>query len=86
MNKEQKKVIDEIKYNFDDNEFTKKDKNQFCSTVFSSPYDNRFNMVNLLNNYKQVDCYGKIHNNKLPDGEKYKMDVIYLVLNLYQDF
>jgi hypothetical protein len=33
-------------------------------------------MVNLLNNYKQVDCYGKIHNNQLPDGEKYKMDVI----------
>jgi hypothetical protein len=65
-----------VEYLSGDNEFTKKDKNQFCSTVFSSPYDNRFNMVNLLNNYKQVDCYGKIHNNKLPDGEKYKMDVI----------
>jgi len=65
-----------VEYLSGDNEFTKKNKNQFCSTVFSSPYDNRFNMVNLLNNYKQVDCYGKIHNNKLPDGEKYKMDVI----------
>jgi hypothetical protein len=65
-----------VEYLSGDNEFTKKDKNQFCSTVFSSPYDTRFNMVNLLNNYKQVDCYGKIHNNKLPDGEKYKMDVI----------
>ena len=65
-----------VEYLSGDNEFTKKDKNQFCSTVFSSPYNSRFNMVNLLNNYKQVDCYGKIHNNKLPDGEKYKMDVI----------
>ena len=65
-----------VEYLSGDNEFTKKDKNQFCSTVFSSPYDTRFNMVNLLNNYKQVDCYGKIHNNQLPDGEKYKMDVI----------
>ena len=65
-----------VEYLSGDNEFTKKDKSQFCSTVFSSPYNSRFNMVNLLNNYKQVDCYGKIHNNKLPDGEKYKMDVI----------
>jgi hypothetical protein len=65
-----------LEYLSNDNEFTKKEKKQFCSTVFSSPYDSRFNMVNLLNNYKQVDCYGKIHNNKLPDGEKYKMDVI----------
>jgi hypothetical protein len=65
-----------VEYLSNENEFTKKDKNQFCSTVFSSPYDSRFNMVNLLNEYKQVDCYGKIHNNKLPDGEKYKMDVI----------
>jgi len=65
-----------IEYLSNDNEFTKKNKNKFCSTVFSSPYDTRFNMVNLLNTYKQVDCYGKIHNNKLPDGEKYKMDTI----------
>jgi hypothetical protein len=65
-----------VEYLSNENEFTKKDKKQFCSTVFSSPYDSRFNMVNLLNEYKQVDCYGKIHNNKLPDGEKYKMDVI----------
>ena len=65
-----------VEYLSGDNEFTKKDKSHFCSTVFSSPYNSRFNMVNLLNNYKQVDCYGKIHNNKLPDGEKYKMDVI----------
>ena len=65
-----------VEYLSGDNEFTKKDKNQFCSTVFSSPYNTRFNMVNLLNTYKQVDCYGKIHNNKLPDGEKYKMDII----------
>lgn len=65
-----------VEYLSGDNEFTKKDKNKFCSTVFSSPYNTRFNMVNLLNTYKQVDCYGKIHNNKLPDGEKYKMDII----------
>jgi hypothetical protein len=65
-----------VEYLSNDNEFTKKDKKQFCSTVFSSPYDSRFNMINLLNTYNSVDCYGKIHNNKLPDGEKYKMDVI----------
>lgn len=65
-----------VEYLFSDNEFTIKDKNKFCSTVFSSPYNSRFNMINLLNTYKKVDCYGKIHSNKLPDGEKYKMDVI----------
>lgn len=65
-----------IEYLYEDNEFTKKEKNNFCSTVFSSAYNSRFNMINQLNGYKSVDCYGKIHNNKLPDGEKYKMDVI----------
>jgi hypothetical protein len=65
-----------VEYLVGDNEFTKKEKINFCSTVFSSPYDSRFNMINLLNTYKNVDCYGKIHNNKLLDGERYKMDVI----------
>jgi len=65
-----------VEYLYGGNDFYKKEKNKFCSTVFSSSYSTRFNMVNLLNTYKNVDCYGKIHNNKLPDGEKYKMDII----------
>ena len=65
-----------IDYLVNENEFTIKEKKKFCSTVFSSPYDIRFNMINSLNEYKTVDCYGKIHNNKLRDGEKYKMDII----------
>ena len=63
-------------YLIGDNEFNIKIKDKFCCTVFSSPYDTRFNMINALSNYKGVDCYGKIHQNKLPEGEKAKMDII----------
>lgn len=65
-----------VEYLYGENEFYKKQKNKFCSTVFSSPYSTRFDMVNLLNTYKTVDCYGKIHREQIPDGEKNKMDVI----------
>ena len=33
-------------------------------------------MVNLLNYYKNVDCFGKIHKLKIPNGEKWKLDII----------
>lgn len=63
-------------YLIGENEFTMKPKNKFCCTVFSSPYDTRFNMINNLNLYKKVDCYGKIHPNRIPEGERSKMDII----------
>lgn len=58
------------------NEFTTKEKTKFCATVFSSPYNERFNMIQKLNEYKLVDCFGKVHPNRLPEGEKAKLDVI----------
>jgi len=65
-----------VDYLIGENEFTKKEKSKFCSAVFSKNNDIRFQFVKKLNLYKNVDCYGKVHNNYLPDGEKYKMDVI----------
>lgn len=59
-----------------ENEFTKKSKEKFCSTVFSSRYKIRFDLIEKLNIYKEVDCYGKLHNRRLPDGERNKMDTI----------
>jgi len=57
-------------------EFTEKEKNKFACTVFSSPRKSRFAAINSINTYKSVECYGKIHSLKIPDGEKYKMDII----------
>ena len=66
-----------VNYLTGENEFTKKEKNKFCSAVFSQNRDDiRFDFVNRLKSYKDVDCYGKIHVNSLPDGERYKMDII----------
>jgi hypothetical protein len=65
-----------IDYLTGENEFTKKEKSKFCSAVFSQSRDIRFDFVNRLKSYKDVDCYGKIHKNSLPDGERYKMDII----------
>lgn len=59
-----------------DNLYYLKEKKRFCATVFSAPSDLRFNMVNLLNYYKNIDCFGKIHKLKLPNGEKWKLDII----------
>jgi hypothetical protein len=62
--------------NSDKNIFSSKNKTKFCSAVFSNPVGTRMNMVNLLNSYKNVDCYGKPHSLKIQDGEQYKMDII----------
>jgi hypothetical protein len=62
--------------NSEANIFSSKEKTKFCSAVFSNPVGTRVNMVNLLNSYKQVDCYGKPHPLKLQDGEQYKMNII----------
>ena len=59
-----------------DNIYSSKDKTKFCSAVFSNPVGTRVNMVNTLNSYKPVDCYGKPHALKLQDGEQFKMNII----------
>lgn len=51
-------------------------KNKFCATVFSKPIQSRFEIINKIQTYKSVDCYGKIHPNSLPDGEDKKLDIL----------
>ena len=65
-----------VDYLYNENEFTLKEKNKFCCTIFSAPHQDRLLMINKLNEYKFIDCYGKIFQNKIPDGEKIKMDII----------
>ena len=70
-----------VNYLIEDNVFSLKKKNKFCCTVFSIPYQNRYDMVNTLNQYKNVDCYGKCHDKQIPQqnnhgGESEKMNVI----------
>lgn len=65
-------------YLYEENEFTRKEKNKFCSIVYGSPHQSRINAVkNISRNYKQVEVFGKANPNyNLPDGENYKMDLI----------
>jgi hypothetical protein len=66
-----------VEYLYDPNEFSEKEKKQFCSAVYSNPVGIRNQFVNLLSQYKRVDCYGKIGGfTRLPDGEKQKLDTI----------
>jgi hypothetical protein len=65
-----------VEYLYGGNEFTKKDKSKFCSTVFSRPEQLRFSTMNQISSYKSVDGYGKVHSRNLPDGEKLKLDII----------
>jgi hypothetical protein len=65
-----------VDYLYGENEFTNKKKDKFCCTVFSAPHQDRFQIMSLLNTYKQVDGFGKVHTNRIPDGERYKMDII----------
>jgi hypothetical protein len=58
-----------------DQEFSAKEKSLFCSTVFSNPEKTRFEALEHLNKYKEVDCYGAPHKNKLKAGEKAKLNV-----------
>lgn len=58
------------------NIYNKTEKTKFCTAVFSRPEKSRIDMINLLNSYKKVDCYGSPHVLKLKDGEQYKLDVI----------
>lgn len=65
-------------YLYNDNEFTQKKKDKFCSIVYGKQIESRINAIqNISSNYKQVDVFGKANSNYyLPDGEKYKLDLI----------
>ena len=64
-------------YLYGENEFSLKEKNNFCSIVFGRSVKNRIDTINLLSTYKKVDSYGKHENCMvLPDGEKQKMNLI----------
>lgn len=66
-----------VKYLYEPNEFSKKEKVRFCSAVYSNPVGIRTEFVNRLNQYKKVDCFGKLVGfNTLLDGEKNKLDII----------
>jgi hypothetical protein len=58
------------------NKYIKKEKTKFCASVFSKPISLRFDAINKIQSYKSVDCYGKIHQNHLPDGEDVKLDIL----------
>jgi hypothetical protein len=65
-------------YLYTENEFIKKEKNNFCSIVYGKQIESRINAINnISNSYKKVDVFGKANSKvQLPDGEKYKMDLI----------
>ena len=65
-------------YLYGENEFTLKPKDKFCTIVYGKQIESRINAVqNISSNYKNVDVFGKANpNHYLPDGEKYKLDLI----------
>jgi len=62
-------------YLYNNNEFSSKSKNKFCSTVFSALYEMRTKSVEKLSQYKPVDVYGK-YGLPLQYGEKNKLNII----------
>ena len=58
------------------NKYIKTKKTKFCATVFSKPIQSRFDAIEKIKNYKPVDCYGKIHINKILDGEDKKLELL----------
>lgn len=66
-----------VSYLYNENEFTQKQKNKFCSIVFGRNVESRMNAIQNLSQYKSVDVFGKINPDfPLPDGEKNKLDLI----------
>lgn len=57
------------------NPFMNKPKQKFCSIVFNSRSPHRWEIIEKLNRYKSVDCYGKPFNNWFY-GEDTKLNVI----------
>jgi len=62
-------------YLYNQNEFSGKSKNKFCSTVFSALYEMRTKAVEKLSQYKSVAVYGK-YGLPLHYGEKNKLNAI----------
>lgn len=64
-------------YLYEENEFTSKRKGEFCSIVYGKPVESRIKAIQNISKYKHVDVWGKANPNfPLPDGEKYKLDMI----------
>jgi hypothetical protein len=63
-------------YLYQPNEFSSKPRSHFCCAVFSKFDEDRFTMMSHLNQYKDVYGFGKVHVNKIPEGERAKMDLI----------
>lgn len=64
-------------YLYGENEFTLKEKNRFCSILFSKIVESRMKGIETISKYKPVDVFGVLNpSNKIPDGEKHKMNLI----------
>lgn len=64
-------------YLYGENEFTLKPKDKFCSIVYGKYIQSRVSAIRNISKYKTVDVFGKANpNHILPDGERYKMDLI----------
>jgi len=59
----------------ENNPYHKVEKNKFCAAVFSNPTSERMNLVNEINEYKKIDCYGKPFGNH-SDGEHLKYQIL----------
>lgn len=62
-------------YLYNENEFSIKFKDKFCSIVFSALYDKRIRTINTLSDYRPVDVYGK-YGSPLSYGEREKLKKI----------
>ncbi len=64
-------------YLYNENRFSKKAKDSFCSIVISKSNRRRRRIINTLSSYKNVDVFGKVEGStKLPYGEEIKLDTI----------
>lgn len=68
-------------YLLNENQFSKKEKEKFCCSVFSNPESKRVQMVETVRKYKNVDCFGKCNEMQIPQKQNHggyyeKLDVI----------
>ena len=74
-----------IPYNeINDNRFSRKVKDKFCSIVFNSTSPHRYEIIEELSKYKKVDCFGKPfgnwfygEDNKLETISNYKFNICF---------
>lgn len=65
-----------VEYLMSSNPFSQKEKNKFCCTVFGNPEKTRVEMLDNINQYKKVDCFGRCFDSCIPGSELEKMNVI----------